>query len=114
MAGHRGAMSQGWVPSLVACVKPCVKGRDRLGKSLVYRRKVDQFVRRVSTIAHPCGNAISLDQSGRWSGDRSLNGTLPGWSNRVGYARCCTVPEDLTGQRLAAAAVGVPAGDLAG
>ena len=48
------------------------------------------------------------------SGEGRLNGTLPGWANPVGYARCCTVPEDLTGQRLAPAAVGVPAGDLAG
>jgi len=32
----------------------------------------------------------------------------------IGYAGCCIVPEDLTGQRLALAAVSVPAGALAG
>jgi len=42
MAGHRGALSQGWVPSLVHYVKPCVrpKGQDGPGKSLVYRCKI--------------------------------------------------------------------------
>ena len=54
------------------------------------------------------GNAVSLTWSANLSGDKGLNGTLSAWVNSSATQDLSTVLQDLTAQREALAALGVP------